>query len=262
MAVRYYSDKASGIENLRNSIKALNWAIDHGAKIINYSGGGPEYSKEEFEAIKRAKEKGIIVVAAAGNERSNIDIKDNYYYPCAYRLENIICVTAININNQILPSSNYGKKMIDVAAPGENILSTIPGGRYATMTGTSQATAFVSGLVALLLSHDSSLNYTKVREILVQSVDKVSSLVDKTISGGKVNALAALKLVESKRIQSLKLVQTQKVETKNTKPNLERKISSPVLNKVAPITKKRVSGDFTKNLKTLIKEALLEKNQL
>jgi hypothetical protein len=101
-----------------------------------------------------------------------------------------------------------------------------------------------------------------VREILVQSVDKVSSLVDKTISGGKVNALAALKLVESKRIQSLKLVQTQKVETKNTKPNLERKISSPVLNKVAPITKKRVSGDFTKNLKTLIKEALLEKNQL
>lgn len=200
MAVKYYSDKNSGAENLKNSIKALNWAIDHGARIINYSGGGPEFSNDEFTALKRARDKGILLVAAAGNERQNTDLVENYYYPCAYRLDNIICVTAINIRNEILSSSNWGKQRVDVAAPGENILSTVPGGKYSYMTGTSQATAFVTGLAALMLSKDKKLKPDEVRDIIRASVDKIPALRDKVFSGGKVNAFSALTALERRMI--------------------------------------------------------------
>ncbi len=223
MAVRYYSERNTGTENLRNSIKALNWSIDHGAKIINYSGGGPEYSKDEFEAIKRARDKGILIVAAAGNEHQNADLPQNYYYPCAYRMENIICVSAINIRNEILASSNYGKKMVDVVAPGENILSTAPGGKYAYMTGTSQATAFVTGLAALMISHDSNLKPSDIKELVNSTVDRFDSLKDKVASGGKVNAAAALARVSKQKKSEFKPVAIR--PEKNNKPL--RTISSP-----------------------------------
>jgi subtilisin family serine protease len=143
MAVKYYSESNPGSVNLKNTIDALNYAIDRGARIINYSGGGPEYSEAEYLAIKRAESRGILVVAAAGNEHQNTDLRERLYYPQAYGLSNIISVAATDINNNLLPSSNWGKSKIDVAAPGENIYSTLPGNRYGYMTGTSQATAFV-----------------------------------------------------------------------------------------------------------------------
>src|SRR5690606_10987274 len=90
MPVKYYSASNSGSTNLRNTIQALNFAVDHGAKIINYSGGGPKFSREEFDAIKRAEAKGVLVVAAAGNEHQNTDQSKNHFYPAAYRLSNII----------------------------------------------------------------------------------------------------------------------------------------------------------------------------
>ena len=149
MSVKYYSDANPGSVNLRNTVKAINYAVDHGAKIINYSGGGPEFSEDEYLAIKKAEAKGVLFVAAAGNEHQNTDLVENYYYPSAYRLSNIISVAAIDINNNLLPSSNWGPSKVDVAAPGENIYSTLPGGRYGYMSGTSQATAFVTGMAAL-----------------------------------------------------------------------------------------------------------------
>ncbi len=224
MPIRYYSEKNTGSENLKNSIKALNWAIDHGAKIINYSGGGPEYSKEEYETIKKARDKGVLIVAAAGNEHQNADLPQNYYYPCAYRMENIVCVAAINIRNELLASSNFGKKMVDVVAPGENILSTVPGGKYSYMTGTSQATAFVTGMVALMLAHDPKLKPSDVREILNSTVDKIENLKDKIASGGKVNAALALAQIDRKRKVEFKPVAIRSSE-KTTRP--ARTISSP-----------------------------------
>src|SRR5581483_9474864 len=130
MSVKYYSDANPGSVNLKNTVKAINYAVDHGAKIINYSGGGPEFSEEEYLAIKKAEAQGVLFVAAAGNEHQNTDLVENYYYPSAYRLSNIISVAATDIHNNLLPSSNYGKSRVDIAAPGENIYSTLPGGSY------------------------------------------------------------------------------------------------------------------------------------
>ncbi|MEO7161862.1 MAG: S8 family serine peptidase, partial [Bdellovibrionia bacterium] len=118
MALRYYSDQNSESANLKNSIAAMHYAIDHGAKIINYSGGGPSFSEEEFKALQKAEQKGVLLVAAAGNEHSDTDIDTNAFYPACYPLSNIISVTATDIQNKIVSSSNWGKKRVDVAAPG------------------------------------------------------------------------------------------------------------------------------------------------
>jgi thermitase len=198
MAVKYYSDANPGSVNLANTIRALNYAIDHGAKIINYSGGGPEFSEEEYLAMKKAQSKNILVVAAAGNEHQNTDLTENYYYPAAYRLPNIISVASTDMNNTLLPSSNWGKTHVDVAAPGENIYSTLPGGRYGYMTGTSQATAFVSGMAALLLAKDPTLTPLQIKEVIMASVDRFPQLEAKLVTGGRVNAYSALLTLQDK----------------------------------------------------------------
>jgi thermitase len=182
----------------QNTIRALNYAVDHGAKIINYSGGGPEFSEDEYLAIKKAEAKGILVVSAAGNEHQNTDLTENYYYPAAYRLSNIISVASTDINNNLLPSSNWGKTHVDVAAPGENIYSTLPNGRYGYMTGTSQATAFVTGIAALLLSKDPTLTPVQIKELIMSSVDRFPQLEAKLVTGGRVNAYGALLALQNK----------------------------------------------------------------
>jgi subtilisin family serine protease len=192
MAIKYYSDSNPGSVNLSNTIRAIEYAVDNGAKIINYSGGGPEFSEEEYIAIKKAEAKGILFVAAAGNEHQNTDVAENYYFPSAYRLPNIISVAATDIKNNLLPSSNWGKTRVDVAAPGENIFSTLPGNRYGYMSGTSQATAFVSGMAALLLSKNPKLKPTELKQLIMSSVDKIPGLQGKIATGGRVNAYRAL----------------------------------------------------------------------
>jgi subtilisin family serine protease len=202
MPVKYYSDGNTGAINLKNTIAAINYAVEHGARIINYSGGGPEFSEEEYLAIKKAEARGVLFVSAAGNEHQDTDQTDNYYYPSAYRLSNIISVAATDIHNNLLKSSNWGKKTVDVAAPGENIYSTLPGGRYGYMSGTSQATAFVTGMAALLLAQDPSLKPQQIKEIILKSVDPIPQLSGKVASGGRVNAYKAL--------LSLKTIKTPK----------------------------------------------------
>ena len=192
MGVKYYSEGNPGSVNLRNTVKAINYAVDHGAKIINYSGGGPDFSEDEYLAIKRAEAAGVLFVAAAGNEHQDTDLVENYYYPSAYRLTNIISVAATDINNNLLRSSNWGKSKVDVAAPGENIFSTLPGGRYGYMSGTSQATAFVTGMAALLLAKDPTLKPTQIKELILESVDRIPQLQGRVATNGRVNAYSAL----------------------------------------------------------------------
>ncbi len=201
MAVRYYSDTASGAQNLNNTVKAINYCVDNDADIINYSGGGAEYSASEMKAIQRAEAKGILFVAAAGNEYQNTDEDGNSYYPAAYGLSNIISVAATNIKNELLPSSNWGKKHVHVAAPGEHIFSTLPKGRYGYLTGTSQATAFVSGLAALILSENKDLTPSEVRDIIMKSADRIKNLETKIASGGRINAYSALQLTLAGRTE-------------------------------------------------------------
>ncbi len=150
MSLVYYRNGIDGESALKNSIEAVRYAIAMNADIINYSGGGNLANSEERAVFEEASRKGILVVAAAGNEASNSE--KNPFFPANYHLPNIISVTATDGNaNGLLPSSNFGEKSVAVAAPGKDIRSTVPGGGYGLMTGTSQATAFVTAAAVRIL---------------------------------------------------------------------------------------------------------------
>lgn len=198
MVLKYYNPKKSGFENLQSTIKSLEYAINQNVDIINYSGGGPEASKEEELLLKKAQEKGIIVIAAAGNEASNIDgsSPSQKYFPANYQLPNIIVVNSHDKNKKVVKSSNWGKNSVDIAAPGFRIKSSFPGKKVALMTGTSQATAFVSGVAALIKSHYPHLKASQIKEAILSGAIKSSYLANKNLSEGYLNAVSALKNAE------------------------------------------------------------------
>ena len=197
LALKYYNPKASGQANLDATIRALQYAVNNNVDIINYSGGGPEASVEELRVLKQAEAKGILVIAAAGNEKSNIDDKRHAYYPASYGLSNIITVGAHDDNLNIIPSSNYGKNSVDIAAPGHRIRSAIPGNGAGYMTGTSQSTAFVSGVAALIKSKYPTMKYEQVKNIILSSSLKVKNFDGKILGSGKLDANKALELAET-----------------------------------------------------------------
>jgi subtilisin family serine protease len=197
LALKYYNPRASGQANLDATIKALQYAVDNNVDVINYSGGGPEASVEELRVLKAAEKKGILVIAAAGNERSNIDDKRHAYYPASYGLSNIITVGAHDDSLNIIPSSNYGKNSVDIAAPGHRIRSAIPNSGAGYMTGTSQATAFVTGVAALIKSQYPNMKYEMVKNIILSSSLKVKTFEGKILGSGKLDAGKALELAES-----------------------------------------------------------------
>lgn len=195
MILKYYDPLASGSNNLRNTIQAIEYAVKMGAHIINYSGGGIEYSADEFQAVKKAEQKGILFVAAAGNERSNSDV--THYYPANYGLKNIISVTAIDPRTETLPSSNYGKRTVDLAAPGQDIYSTLPGGQFGLLTGTSQATAFVSGVAALVKAQFPTFDAFEIKKYILKTGDYSTSLQAKTGTARKLNIYKALTTLDT-----------------------------------------------------------------
>ncbi len=195
MVLKYYDPKVPGTDHLSNTVKAIHYAVDQGAQIINYSGGGLEYSQAEKDAIIKAQKKGILFVAAAGNERSNSDTAK--YYPASYDLDNIISVTAIDPSLKILASSNYGAETVDIAAPGHQIISTVPGSKYGKMTGTSQATPWVSGVAALLMSIKTDFNYKTIAKHIMMTGDLLPTLGGKTAFRRKLNSYKALSIIDS-----------------------------------------------------------------
>ena len=192
MILKYFDPKSSGANNLKNTVQAIKYAVRMKAKIINYSGGGVEYSAEEFAAVKEAEQAGILFVAAAGNERSNSDERGKHYYPADYGLTNIISVTAVNKEQNVLSSSNYGVRTVDLAAPGENIYSTLPNNSYGLNTGTSQATAFVTGVAALVMAHQRDFSMADVKKYILRTGDEYPTLLSKTGTAKLLNSYKAL----------------------------------------------------------------------
>jgi hypothetical protein len=186
---------ASGLGFVSDIVEAISYAIDKGAKIINVSLSGTFYSILEYDAIKSARDNGVLVVAAAGNSGDgyqpfgwNNDIAGNANYPASYDLDNIISVAATNQNDLLASFSNYGPISVDVAAPGVNIYSTKAGNAYQYLGGTSMATPHVSGLAALIWSANSGLTYAQVKDRILSGVDVKSNLVGKILTWGRINA--------------------------------------------------------------------------
>jgi major intracellular serine protease len=146
LIVKNYDPKTVS-DNLVNTIKAFEYAISQDVDIINYSGGGQNKSEMECAVVRKALDKGIIIVAAAGNEGTKL--KDNYYPAlCDSR---VIMVANVDTNNRtIASSSNLNKDTVSI--DGTRVKSLLPSGEYGFMTGTSQATAIITGKLVQTLT--------------------------------------------------------------------------------------------------------------
>ena len=165
---------------------------DFGINVVatNNSWGGGGYSRTLDRAIEAANDQGIMFVAAAGNEGNNNDT--NPRYPTNYDAPNVISVAALNRNDNLAGFSNYGATTVDVGAPGVSIYSTLPGNSYGSFSGTSMAAPHVAGVVGLLNAAKPGISVTEVSNAILGTVDTLQSLDGKTVSGGRVNAAAAL----------------------------------------------------------------------
>lgn len=144
MILKYYdSPKNTTQTPFEFSKKALKYAIQNGANIINYSGGGKLSDKEEEFLILEAEKKGILLISAAGNEGQLLD--QFPYFPSSYPLKNILKIGSFNEKRSKSIWSNFDKDTI--FAPGENLVSFLPHSKTGSMSGTSQATAWVTGFV-------------------------------------------------------------------------------------------------------------------
>jgi subtilisin family serine protease len=185
---------ANGEGSTSDAAQAIDYAVDEGARVINASWGGPAFSHSLSNAIKRAGERGVLFVAAAGNEGEDSDSKPQY--PAAFDLPNVISVGASDANDRLLDFSNYGRRTVDLAAPGDEIYSTVPAAvsapGYATYSGTSMAAPFVSGAAALYLARSPGSSSQEVRDALLSTVDPVAALAAKTVTGGRLNVGRAL----------------------------------------------------------------------
>ena len=117
-------------------------------------------------------------------------------YPAAHPLEKMLVVGNTNYHDQLSGESSWGKKTVDILAPGDHILSTLPNGKYGYMSGTSMATPVVAGVVALIKSAAPNLSHTQIRDVLFNSGDENASLNGLTSSGKTVNALAAVQAAQ------------------------------------------------------------------
>ncbi|WP_434480455.1 S8 family serine peptidase [Gemmatimonas sp.] len=213
MAVRAVPD---GDERDEDVARAIRYAVDNGAQIINMS-FGKAYSPRKAavdSAVRYAATKGVLLVHAAGNDGENNDIVPSFPTPALSgntRASNWLEVGASSWKGTASLAtsfSNYGKQNVDLFAPGEDILSTAPGGGVKRESGTSMAAPVVSGVAALLLTYFPKLTPAEVRDIILQSVRTFPGLnvalpggegqqapfAGLSRTGGVIDAYAAVKL--------------------------------------------------------------------
>jgi subtilisin family serine protease len=186
MPLRVLGDDGSGY--VSDAIRAYTYAAHNGARVVNASLGGPSFSRAEHDAIAAAPD--TLFVVAAGNDGADNDTTPEY--PCDYDLANVVCVAASDHDDALASFSNYGPANVALAAPGVDIASTWPGGRYALLDGTSMATPHVAGAAALLLVHDATLGVAGLRAALLSSVHPVAALAGRVATGGRLDVAAAL----------------------------------------------------------------------
>ena len=186
MAVKCFN--ADGAGSVANEIISIQYATLMGAQVMNASWGQTGYSQALKDAIDAAGAGNIIFVAAAGNSGTDNDIIP--HYPSSYTSSNIVAVMSTDHNDVRSDFSCFGLTSVDLAAPGSDILSCQPGGRYQLMSGTSMATPHVAGACALLLAANPTLSVADLKQALLASVDPV--VPGQCVTGGRLNVNRAL----------------------------------------------------------------------
>lgn len=199
MALKFLDSGGSGYTS--DAITAIDYALNVKAAqgyprmVLNNSWGGGGFDQALYDIIDSAGDDGVLFMAAAGNSSLNTDT--NSVYPAAYDLPNVISVGASNYYDQQAYFSNYGCSSVDLFAPGEMILSTVPydsyNGQYDFYSGTSMATPMVTGAAALVWATYPSATWQKIKNALYNSVDPVAGMAGLSVTQGRLNLQKALK---------------------------------------------------------------------
>jgi serine protease len=189
MALKFLDSTGSG--STADATDAVLYAAAHGAQVLSNSWGGGGYSQALRDAIAQADTKGALFVAAAGNDSSDTDATPSY--PASYDVPNVVAVAATTQSDGLASFSNVGKSSVDLGAPGTNVYSTIPGGRYAYFNGTSMATPHVSGTAALAKAAFPDATGVGLKALLMGTVDPAGAASGTwSRTNGRVNASKAV----------------------------------------------------------------------
>lgn len=181
---------ASGSGSTAGAIAGINYAIAAGVRLTSNSWGGGGFSQALLDAINAAGAAGQLFIAAAGNASSNTDVSPNY--PSCYDTPYIIAVASTDLNDNLSSFSNYGATTVDIAAPGSDILSTLPGNSYGLLSGTSMATPHVSGVAGLAWGRYPALTNLQVKTMILNAADYRASLQGKCVTNGRLNAFMTI----------------------------------------------------------------------
>ena len=187
---------SGGEGTLSNAIRALDYAYKlrlrgEQIRVINNSWGGEgDYSKALDLAMSRLAKVGVSMVFAAGNDGDNNDRIEAYPTTCTD--PHCITVASVNRHGKLSKFSNFGTRTVLLAAPGEDIMSTVPNNRYRSHSGTSMAAPFVSGVAALVLAQDPTISPALLKYRLATSVRPLSTLSGRVATGGMINASSAI----------------------------------------------------------------------
>lgn len=187
MPLKFMNPRGNGAVD--DAVRAIYYAVNHGARVINASWGGNDYSQALVDAINYANRNNVVFVTAAGNESANNDVVASY--PANVLLPNVLSVASVTQAGTLDAFSNYGARTVALAAPGDKIFSTVPGG-YAVYSGTSMAAPFVSGVAALLVGIHPDWTAAQIVQRIMTTVKPLPALAGLTVSGGMVDAANAL----------------------------------------------------------------------
>jgi subtilisin family serine protease len=171
-------------------VAGLRYALAPGARIVNMSLNGPDASRALDEAIRQAERQGVLVLTSAGNDAADRDRVPSY--PASVRSRAVMTVASTNRAGKLARTSAYGRNSVDIAAPGENVLTNDLGGRFAARSGTSFAAAYVTGAAALLAAARPRASGLRLRAALLGSVRRGGD-TRAAIAGGRLDATAALR---------------------------------------------------------------------
>jgi len=193
MSLRVLDNTGSG--DVASAVEAIDYAVAHGAQVINLSWGTDAQSTALSDAIDRAGRRGVVVVCSAGNDGR--DIESTGYYPASYGLPNMVSVAATDSADQLASWSNYGSAHVTLAAPGVDILTTKMNGGYWTVSGTSASAPLVTGVAGLIRTVRPQLSSRNTVAAITSGARQVSSLTGKVSAGGIVNAAGALTALQN-----------------------------------------------------------------
>jgi subtilisin family serine protease len=188
MPVKVLPDEGYG--TTATLVAGLRYALSNGARVVNMSLNGADRTLALEEAIAAAEAQGVLVVTSAGNDGADRDSLPSY--PASINSPAIVSVASSDRSGRLGYASAYGASSVDIAAPGDNILTTDLRGRYGTHSGTSFAAAYVTGAAALLASAQPAASGSQIRGVLLASA-RLGGRVDRRVPGGQLDVAGAMK---------------------------------------------------------------------